>query len=66
MWVILLVSPTPGGTGVAEFAFQGFLSDLTPVGLSALLAVLWRFFSYYPYLLIGVFIFPRWLKKVYF
>lgn len=65
MWVILLVSPTPGGTGVAEFAFQGFLSDFTPIGLVGLLAVLWRLFSYYPYLIIGFFILPKWLKKVY-
>jgi uncharacterized protein (TIRG00374 family) len=65
MWVILLVSPTPGGAGVAEFAFQGFLSDFTPVGLAGLLAILWRLFSYYPYLIIGFFILPKWLKKVY-
>jgi uncharacterized protein (TIRG00374 family) len=65
MWVIMLVSPTPGGAGVAEFAFQGFLSDFTPVGLAGLLAILWRLFSYYPYLIIGFFILPKWLKKVY-
>ena len=65
MWVIMLVSPTPGGTGIAEFAFQGFLVDFTPIGLAGLLAVLWRLFSYYPYLIIGVLILPKWLKKVY-
>ncbi len=65
MWVIMLVSPTPGGTGIAEFAFQGFLSDFTPVGLAGLLAVIWRLFSYYPYLIIGLFVLPKWLKKVY-
>ena len=65
MWVIMLISPTPGGTGIAEFAFQGFLADFTPLGLAGLLAVLWRLFSYYPYLIIGVFLLPKWLKKVY-
>ncbi len=65
MWVILLISPTPGGTGVSEFAFQGFLSDFTPLGLAGLLAVLWRLFSYYPYLIIGTFVLPKWLKRVY-
>ena len=65
MWVIMLISPTPGGTGIAEFAFQGFLADFTPLGLAGLLAVLWRLFSYYAYLIIGVFLLPKWLKKVY-
>ncbi len=65
MWVIMLISPTPGGTGIAEFAFQGFLADFTPLGLAGLLAVLWRLFSYYPYLIIGIFVLPKWLKKVY-
>ena len=65
MWVIMLISPTPGGTGIAEFAFQGFLADFTPLGLAGLLAVLWRLFSYYPYLIIGVFLLPKLLKKVY-
>ncbi|MDB4534698.1 flippase-like domain-containing protein [Vicingaceae bacterium] len=65
MWVIMLISPTPGGAGIAEFAFQGFLSDFTPLGLAGLLAILWRLFSYYPYLIIGFFILPKWLKKVY-
>ena len=65
MWVIMLISPTPGGAGVAEFAFQGFLADFTPIGLGGLLAVLWRLLSYYPYLFIGAIILPKWLKKVY-
>jgi len=65
IWVIMLISPTPGGAGVAEFAFQGFLADFTPIGLGGLLAVLWRLLSYYPYLFIGAIILPKWLKKVY-
>ncbi len=64
MWTILLVSPTPGGVGVAEFAFEGFLSDFVPLGLAGLIAVLWRLFSYYPYLLIGLFVLPQWLRRV--
>jgi len=27
MWIILLVSPTPGGSGIAEFVFSDFLGD---------------------------------------
>ncbi len=65
MWIIMLISPTPGGTGIAEFAFQGFLADFVPFGLAGLMAVLWRLLSYYPYLFLGVFVLPKWLKKVY-
>lgn len=61
MWVILLISPTPGGSGIAEFAFSGFLSDFIPFGMVAILAIVWRLISYYPYLFIGAIILPRWL-----
>jgi uncharacterized protein (TIRG00374 family) len=61
MWVILLISPTPGGAGVAEFVFSGFLGDLIPFGLAGILALLWRLFSFYPYLFIGAIILPNWL-----
>ena len=64
MWVIMLISPTPGGSGVAELAFSGFLGDFTG-GLAAAFALLWRLFSYYPYLFIGSVVLPSWLKRVY-
>lgn len=63
MWVIMLISPTPGGAGIAEFAFDGFLKDFIPIGLAGLLVVLWRLISYYPYLFIGAFVLPRWFRK---
>ncbi len=66
MWIILLVSPTPGGSGVAEFIFSDFLGDLIPhLAWAIPLALLWRVLSYYPYLAIGVIMLPPWLKKVY-
>ena len=65
MWIIMFISPTPGGSGIAEFAFKGFLAEFTPIGLAGLLAVLWRFLSYYPYLFIGAIVIPKWLKRVY-
>ncbi len=65
MWLAMLVTPTPGGSGMAEFAFSELFSDYVHyAGLSALgLAVIWRTLSYYPYLLIGSIILPKWLKK---
>ena len=63
MWVIMLISPTPGGAGLAEAAFSEFLNDFIPLGLAAALALLWRLISYYPYLFIGAIILPKWIKK---
>jgi len=63
MWVIMLISPTPGSAGVAEIAFSGFLKDFIPIGLAGTLALLWRLVSYYPYLFIGAIILPRWIKR---
>ena len=63
MWVIMLISPTPGGAGIAEIAFTGFLSEFTPLGYAAVLAILWRLFTYYPYLIMGAVILPKWLQK---
>ena len=65
MWVILLVSPTPGGSGVAEYAFPIFLGEFIPMGLETALGLLWRLFSYYPYLFIGFIILPFWIRRVY-
>jgi len=63
MWVILIISPTPGGSGIAEFVFSGFLEEFIAFGLIGILAVLWRLISYYPYLFIGAVILPGWLGK---
>jgi len=66
MWIILLISPTPGGSGVAEFVFSDFLGDFIPnQAWDAPLALIWRLITYYPYLIIGVIILPIWLKRVF-
>jgi glycosyltransferase 2 family protein len=65
MWVILLISPTPGGSGVAEIVFSGFLGEFIPDGLTPAMGLMWRLVSYYPYLFIGAIILPHWLKRVY-
>jgi uncharacterized protein (TIRG00374 family) len=63
MWVIMLISPTPGGSGIAEFVFTGFLADFIPLGLAGGLAFIWRLLTYYPYIFIGAILLPRWLKS---
>lgn len=64
MWVILLISPTPGGSGIAEIAFSGFFGDILPaVGYIGAVAVVWRLLSYYLYLFMGTVVLPRWLRN---
>lgn len=63
MWIIMLVTPTPGASGVAEILFKELLSEFIPARISSTLALLWRGISYYPYLFIGAIILPRWIKR---
>ena len=64
MWVILLISPTPGASGIAEICFSAFFKNDFPAQTNAAVAVLWRAISYYPYLAIGLIILPIWLRKM--
>ncbi len=63
MWIMMLVSPTPGGSGFAEYVFKGFLASFIPMGTGVAMAFFWRLISYYPYLFIGAFVIPKWVKK---
>jgi uncharacterized protein (TIRG00374 family) len=64
LWVIMLISPTPGASGVAEWGFTKLLGSFaTSALLISSLAILWRLISYFPYLFIGSLLMPRWLKK---
>jgi uncharacterized protein (TIRG00374 family) len=64
MWVILLISPTPGASGIAEISFSAFFSNEFSEHTHAAVAVVWRVISYYPYLALGLLILPIWLKKI--
>jgi uncharacterized protein (TIRG00374 family) len=64
LWLFMLVSPTPGASGVAEYAFGELLSSFAASSmLLVAMAVIWRLISYFPYLFIGAFLLPRWLRK---
>ena len=65
MFVVMIVSPTPGSSGIAEGLFANLFEEFSPVGLVLILATLWRFISYYPYLFIGIPLLPRWLNRVF-
>ncbi len=72
MWIMMLISPTPGGSGLAELIFTRYLADFIPVnpghlaGTALAMALIWRMISYYPYLLIGAIIGPAWVDKHFF
>lgn len=64
MWIVMLISPTPGSSGTAEFFFNQFFTEFLgeyTIGTN----ILWRLLTYYPYLLLGAFFLPRWVKRVF-
>jgi glycosyltransferase 2 family protein len=65
MWITMLISPTPGSSGTAEFFFtqffKGMLGDYTFVT-----NIFWRLMTYYPYLLLGALFLPKWINRVFF
>ncbi|GIV33681.1 MAG: hypothetical protein KatS3mg031_1216 [Chitinophagales bacterium] len=65
LMVILMMVPSPGGSGFAEISFPAFISDMVPAGLVATVTALWRSFTFYPYLLMGLVILPRWVNRVF-
>ena len=65
----MIISPTPGGSGFAELILGRYITDTLPVdpllagSIAIAMAIIWRFISYYPYLLIGSIIIPRWIER---
>lgn len=64
MWIVLCISPTPGSSGVAEFAFPLFLNGFLKEGFEGVLALLWRLFTYYPYIIVGLIVLPIFTRQV--
>jgi len=68
-WIMMIISPTPGGSGFAEIILGRYISDTIPadseyVGSLALaIAIIWRIISYYPYLIIGASLVPGWIQR---
>ncbi len=67
VWAILMVSPTPGGSGLSEWLFSTYYGDLISTqgkeSIIMVIALLWRIISYYIYLIIGIFMLPSFFKK---
>lgn len=65
LWIVMLLSPTPGSSGTAEHFFMQFFTEyLNDFTLGTTL--LWRTITYYPYLIIGALVLPVWIKKVFY
>ncbi len=65
LWITMLFSPTPGSSLTAEYFFKIFYKDVLGDYTAASL-LSWRMMSYYPYLFLGLFILPRWIRRVFF
>jgi glycosyltransferase 2 family protein len=65
MWIVMMISPTPGSSGTAEFFFAQFFSEFL-TGYTFVTSILWRVLSYYPYLLLGAIFLPKWIRQVFF
>jgi uncharacterized protein (TIRG00374 family) len=64
MWMISILSPTPGGSGVAELMFRLYYADYLPdASVAILAAMLWRAIFYYPFLVMGTVVLPKWIGK---
>ena len=67
--IMMMISPSPGGSGFAELILSRYISDIIPVDIAIAgsvalaIAIIWRVISYYPYLIIGGIIAPGWIEK---
>ncbi len=67
MWIVMLISPTPGSSGTAEYTFGLFFGEFFEyAGLVLAVALFWRIFTYFAYLIVGAFTLPRWINRVFY
>ncbi len=64
LWIFTAVPSTPGASGVAELSFIALNCEFMPEGLSTVIALMWRLYSYYLYILLGIIILPKWAKQM--
>ncbi|MEL6412767.1 MAG: lysylphosphatidylglycerol synthase transmembrane domain-containing protein, partial [Bacteroidota bacterium] len=64
MWTVMLVSPTPGSSGTAEFFYKQLYGN-TLGDYTLITGVLWRLLTNYFYLTLGAIFLPRWIKRIF-
>ncbi|GAA4431329.1 lysylphosphatidylglycerol synthase transmembrane domain-containing protein [Pontibacter saemangeumensis] len=62
--IVLFVSVTPGAAGFAEIAFPVFFGVFIG-SFTTIVILLYRLLTYYLYLVVGAFVFPRWAALVF-
>lgn len=63
MWVTMLICPTPGGSGFAEYSFNSIYGPLLNE-YTIIVVLIWRIITYYIYLIAGIIILPGWIKTL--
>ncbi len=64
LWIVMMISPTPGGSGVSEYVFSAYYSDLLAnTSLLLIITCCWRIVTYYIYLFAGISLLPGWIRK---
>jgi len=64
VWVLLMFTPTPGGSGLSEWIFTKYYGDMISSAATIMvLALLWRLLTYYLYLLVGIPLIPSLSRK---
>ena len=63
MWITMLISPTPGGSGLIEYCFSFFYKDML-ANYAIVISIIWRTLTYYVYLIVGASILPGWIRTV--
>lgn len=64
VWVVLMISPTPGGSGVSEWLFTNYYGDLIgDLSVALVIAMVWRVVSYYIYLVGGACLAPSYFSR---
>ena len=62
IWITMLISPTPGGSGIIEYSFNCFYKEVLGK-YTIIITIIWRILTYYVYLFLGLIILPNWIKK---
>jgi len=68
-WIMMIISPSPGGSGFAELILGRYISDQLPYeaaiagSLALAIAIIWRIITYYPYLIMGALMVPGWISR---
>lgn len=63
LWLLLMISPTPGSAGAAELGLPALTSDLMGIAYLAIVVLIWRLATYFLYLILGALVLPQWLLK---